>query len=282
MKKHNNLRMVTGLVFVIAMVWSTAALAYDVQQMYRNDCGETAYDLMKVIEPEVEITTAIHDGFANHTWWNSNGKTYLKFYDGRVKPGYSTWACFDFESSNEVEFVEVTDAYWTDSNADGICTAGSPVGSRGDFHDPGGETSGDATITLTNRFELFEGGTITIYGTNVHYAVSANRYTLEQLNEGLFTNPDLTWNSLPDSTLPYEGNVTYDVTDIPVNQYLIFYCETAQEGGVNPTVELFQFPTYQQAFASASVPILNEQGMIVLSLLLLGAAAVAIVRRLST
>jgi hypothetical protein len=264
-----------AVIVVFTMVWATVALAWDCQQKYRNDTGLIVNDLEKVLEGIVTIDDAIHDKFANHSvsYDFVNGTTTITWDQGQVLPGESTWACFDW--SGPQDNVVVKEVYWTiDGNR--VADAGSPVSGDGTFEDPHGSGFGDAVIELSNTFELEFGITVPIDLSNVQWAFSPTRYTLEELTEDLLLPASgLVWNPLPNVTLPPGASQEYNLVSVPAHGYLILYCESEQSGtGLLPTVEMIQWET-----GTDNIPTLTNWGLLSLIVLLLAAAAFVIIHR---
>ncbi|KPL02689.1 MAG: hypothetical protein AMJ73_08405 [candidate division Zixibacteria bacterium SM1_73] len=253
----------------VLMVWTAPTLAWDCQQEYHNNTGQTATDLRKVLDREVTITAAIHDKFAQHEWWHEDGKTIIRWYDGAVEHCEWTWACFDFQGADQVEVEEV---YWTQGGSP-YDDAGSSIGGGASFGTGSSAGYADVTIVARNSLNSQFSDTATIYATNVYWAVVLHRYDLNELNQSLFVDPSITWNPLPDFQLAYEESENIPLGDVRSNTYILFRFHAEQAEGALPVTEIWQIQVPPQG------PTLTQWGLLILVILIVSSGVFIMGRR---
>ncbi len=199
--------------------WSGIALAWDKQERYRNYGPVPAYDLTKILWGNYNITNAIHSPFQNHVVLHFGPFTIIHWYNPTVPvpPGGYAWACFNRAGNQR---IRILGAWWTDQNGNFIRRAG-PNLSQSPRRNAGRvlfDLQNEATGWTGTAYppEATDGpgapiGTFTV--TNAYYAnTQGTVYTLDQLNESLYTDPSITWHALPSSfDLAYNQATTWDL-----------------------------------------------------------------------
>jgi hypothetical protein len=260
------------------------ARAWDVQEKVYNTTGQTAYDLTKILVGDWTVTDAIHDAFAQHAVLHFGGLfTIIHWSNGSVNNGDWTWACYNVAGYSG--HVPSLVALWTDATGHFIGLAAPEV----EFRATLATESSHVNVWITNNWHNWVGvgyppqtgdgpgvpmGAVT--GTNVYYAVVAQPYTLEELNDSLWDGlppADPTWTPLTGFTLNH-GDTTspYDLGTAPAGSYILFRAVLAANG-VHDTTVLQQFPR------EVGIPAVSTWGLAALTLLVLAAGTVVLLRR---
>ncbi len=120
------LHKLTLLVILTLLLTASSASAWQVNEYYKNNTGQDAYDLTKFIEGPSVITEAMRNrpfpdfqqvplgGVTLGHWYDITGQTV-------VEPGQTATACF---STNMAQKPEVYAAYWTRADGSFIGPAG--------------------------------------------------------------------------------------------------------------------------------------------------------------
>jgi hypothetical protein len=271
-----------ALTLVIVIAWSGTVLAdveaYDIQEMYHNGTGQTAYDLTKILEGDVQVDDfyggiVFPEHEVNHF---CPGYTFVHFWGDSIPDSGSTWACFNV--SGVEEYAKVVSAFWTDENGNNIGPAG-----------PATETSthmweGDVLLEVHHNNVVWDGdyppqsgdGPGTPWGpiqiNEIYYTVSDSMYSLADLNEDLFTDPELVWIPLADVELYYGDTETYNLGPLPDNDVLIV--RYAAEGDGQMSLEM-----YQIRISDVQIPTLSEWAMIIFAVVIMALMTYVVVRR---
>jgi len=236
-----------ALALCLAIVWTTPAAAWDVQQKYYNETGVTANDLLKILDREVVIDDVITSDqssnakFADYDWWWENGRTYIHLFNGEVAPGEWTWACFNFHGS---DIVGVVRTVWT---LDGvpIDDSGGPVGGGG-VYEPIVPPLYLVRVQLRNDWEPYGGHDALIGMMDVFAAVVDYPCSLAQLNEDLIADPSIPWT--PVAALveldPHEIHEAVVPTPVMDTQYVLVWFEAYSMPFESPVLEIWQLPGY--------------------------------------
>jgi hypothetical protein len=119
--------------------------------------------------------------------------------------------------------------------------------------------------------------------TEVHYALIDTLLPLEELNPDLWdgTN-DPSWQTLTDLTLDPQQRGSWDLGDLDLDQVVLVRMVLADAGcqpDIDAATEIFQFQVGESIERADEIPTLSQWGLIILGVLLVGAATVLIVRR---
>lgn len=114
-----------------------------------------------------------------------------------------------------------------------------------------------------------------ITGTDVYYGIIDVNRPLEELNEELYDDPDITWVQLADFQLSSGADpCSYNLGILSSTDFVLFRFVASAEGTQTETIHQFQpSPPIRRP------PTVSEWGLIVMALLLALAGTIAIVRR---
>jgi len=263
----------------MVMGMSALALAWQVNQHYYNNTGQTAHDLTKIIPGNYNITEAmLNQPFANYEVVHINGYTIIHWYNGQVAPGERGHACF---STDALHRPPVIVSLWTDVNGNFIGIAGPVVGTYPwlDVAD------GHIKLEIGNDMAAWNGTSYPIQVgdgpgaprgpinlSQVYYAFSEIGRPLEDLDSTLFDSPDLAWHQLNDVGLAYQDSVQIDIGR-PRGAYVLFRFDLDGADGQS-------YYVIQRYLGKGwKVPSLTEWGLFILVLLLIASGIVVIRNR---
>ena len=117
-----------GLVIAVLMgaaiaVYPTVASAWSHNEHVVNSTGATAYDVVKILDGDYEITDMMEWDFANHDYYHRTvgGKvqTVLRWWGGTVAAGDVGDVCFTAKPLGcSVQHAKIIGAWWTDENGE--------------------------------------------------------------------------------------------------------------------------------------------------------------------
>lgn len=278
--KRNKIRWLAGVVFVAMVVGlsAPAALPVWINQKYTNNTGQTAYDLTKGIRAEEGCPTPVllyahSDSFDQHEHSEAyEGCLKIRWYDGQVSNGNSSWFCAQVASGP----IDMTAAYWTDAGGSFIGIAG--VSMWASYSNAGGNVILRARNTWRYWDDTVFGDTVgTVSGSQVYYALSDTLFALEALNENLFTDPSITWQSLSNfNNLAPEQTASYDIGPQGFGKVVLFrFLVTGKDSTATnyTTTEIAQFEI------TTPYPTMTQWGLIIFAGLFILALIFVIRRR---
>ena len=119
-----------------------------------------------------------------------------------------------------------------------------------------------------------------ITGTEVYYAITDHLRDMEDLNEGLFTDPTIDWNPLSGFELGCGQSEFYNISELEPDledlDVVLFRVEAS--AGTQSSVEMVQL-LVEEVTADPAIPTVSEWGLIVITLLMLTAGTVVLGRR---
>ncbi|MCP4566047.1 MAG: hypothetical protein GY841_00545 [FCB group bacterium] len=243
-----------GVVLLIIFA-GTQAMAWQVNEHYKNNTGQNAYDLTKILLGNVTATNAIlNQPFTDFEQIQFDTFSVFHWYNGAVAPGDYGHACFSTNSQVVSPYV----ALWTDASGYFIGIAG-PVATPGMSYD---DVDGTMRFQIGNEWHHWNGtsyppspgdaigeyvGPITIL--DAKYAIDDQNRDLIELDSTLLTDPGLAWEPLPELIVTIEpGGVA--VADVVmdfspgINVNFFFAMEGAGDKAYNVVV-------YNTGFARA-------------------------------
>ena len=270
----------------VLVLSSSPALAWDKQEHYTNYTSESAYDLTKILWGDYAITDAIHAPFQSHVVvkWPSNILplfTIIHWYNpiAPVPPGGMAYACFSIAGDAP---IHVLGAWWTRADGTFIGWAGPNLAQSHRW------TAGQRYFRLKHRATHWTGsayppaegdtsgdpmGPFTVTDAACANIRSAE-YTLDELNEGLFTDPAISWYTLASGlSLSYDDEYEWQLPSACVGASTdhILVRFTVSDG-TKQTVDIAQF-------SITARPTLSQWGTVAVVVLLLGTGAWLIYRR---
>jgi len=281
--KTNKVHITLAVLALFLLIGASQSYAWQVNQHYTNNTGQTAYDLTKILGGHVTCTdTMLNLPFTQFETAYRGPFTFFHWSGGSVPPGQQGHACFSTNTPTVPPFV----ALWTDAGGNFIGVAGPVAYPRLEYF--GGPPS-VVKIQIGNEWHSWTGskyppqtgdtlgayvGTFTIGDAKI--AIDTVTRSLEELDSTLLMEPGLTWIDVP----ALEGAVApgdIDSVSMPIgrrgpgtNVYLFF---TMTGGGKQSyDVIIYNIPD--------PVPALTNWGLIILiSLLLLSAVYILFRRR---
>jgi hypothetical protein len=289
-------------IFVVVVIVATLlisgkpAFAWDVQEKVINNTGQDAYDLTKVVEgPEGDIVTkAIQNQLGDPNivtypatvmptalsviHWGVEFPGDMLVPGPPVPPNGSVWACYNASGP-----TKPATAFWSDQEGnpiEGMAAVEVYVSERR-------ENDGSVWIDVEHSWRDRGGmrwpptpddvlgdflGPIT--GTDVYYAIANVERSLEQLNEDLYNDPDITWNQLDDFQLDNGGDrASYNLGDQSSSDFMLLRFVASGEGIQTETILQFQPSPIIRP------PAVSEWGLIVMAMLLMTVGAIVIHKR---
>lgn len=269
----------------VVMVYNTTALGLYVQEKCYNNTGQAAYELTKIVVGEGIVTRAIDNQLGSpsitpHTPVGGGAPVSIIHWGPGGTPvpnGDWVWGCFSASGS-----PQLGSASWEDSDGNFIGRAAVEVTVNAS------EVGDDIRVGVEHTWREWTGtgyppepeddfgdplGPIT--GTDVYYAITDHRRTLEDLNEDLYNDPEITWVALPDFLLSNAGDTdSYNLGELEPSDIVLLRFVASGEGISTPTIHQLQ--------PNAPIPTLSQWGLIVMAGLLLTVGAIVIRRRLKT
>ncbi len=190
-----------------------------------NNTGKTAYDLTHIFKHHIEIAGAIlyapfTDFEVTHTTESGFDYTYLHWEGGSVAPAESAMGCFT-TASNEVELLSTR---WTDASGAYIGDAVPGYTFRKQARDTVNIWHLDIAIHnswvdwTATAYPPAPGdvpgppmGPITV--SDYRWALTDHKRPFEELNADLYTDPTLSWQSLPGFTLSYGDSASQELSE---------------------------------------------------------------------
>ncbi|MEW5922798.1 MAG: hypothetical protein AB1746_02295 [Candidatus Zixiibacteriota bacterium] len=282
MKIHKITWMLPAVVALVCLLYVPGA-AWQVNEHYTNNTGQTAYDLTKILLGNVICTdTMMNQPFASFTHMPFGSFTFFHWYDGTVAPGQQGHACF----STNAPLIPPFAAFWTDQDGHFIGLAGPVVMPSIDYN----SQTGEITFKIGNEWKNWTGagfppqtgdapggnvGDVTII--DAFYTLEPNGYDLEQLDSASLGG--LNWFQIPglvdlvvDTMDEAVAVVTPDPAYIAENSQILFMFYV--EGGGQQAYNVVQRTIYHQ-----KVPSLTSWGLAVIILLLIISTIVVIYNR---
>lgn len=291
--KRITIIIVTVTLFTLLASGNPALATWDVQEKCFNNTGQDAYDLTKiVVMPEGgAVTSAIS---------NQLGDPNITTYPPTVKPGSVSfihwevkyppdvpvpgtpvppdgwvWACFNVSGQ-----PKPANAFWTDQNGNIIGMAAVEVTASGERDEQGNVwvRVGHSWIEWTGRrWPPSTGDALgaplgPITGTDVYYAITNVRRSLEELNEARYDDPDIKWERLADFRLTSGGDpASYNLGRLSNRDFVLLRFVATAERIRTETIHQFQPPS--------EIPTVSQWGLIIMAVLLVSAGAIVIRRR---
>ena len=111
----------TTMVAVATLLFPAMGYAYSHNEHQTNNTGATAYDVVKILEGDYQISDMMEWDFAQHDYYHRtvNGKvqTVLRWWDGAVPAGSAGDVCFTATAlGNSASYAKIIGAWWTDEN----------------------------------------------------------------------------------------------------------------------------------------------------------------------
>jgi hypothetical protein len=273
---------VCALAALIVMVTGAPARAWDQNQHYRNNTGETAHGLTKVLAGNnAFINVQLNQPFPSFQQAQFGGYTLGHWYGDSVAAGDEGHACFSLASTPVPAFA----SFWTNDTG-GITGYAGPIMTVNLHYDC---NTGIALLGITNEWHQWNGteyppqrsdglggyvGTVTL--SDVYYAVVDSAYTdLSHLDSNLIGA--LAWETVGiGDPPPVEPGETYTDT---LHMY--------PRGSADALILRFNaFGDGQESFyvvqtlcEGRPVPSLTNWGLAVLVVLLIISAATVLYRR---
>jgi len=263
---------VWGLIFVLLIACSPA-FAWQVNEHYTNNTGQTAHDLTKILMGDIYCTdTMLNQPFADFTRLGFGAFTFFHWYTGTVAPGEQGHACFSTSSP----VVPPCAAYWTDAAGNFIGPAGPVMVPSVGFN----PNTGEALFKIGNEWQQWTGtgyppqpgdglgpyvGDVLV--SSAYYALDSVQHPIEDLDSATLAN--LGWQPLGElegRNIPggdaVEQPVQFNPVDItPKTQVLFMFFV---EGGGQEAYNVIQRSAYRER-----VPSMTNYGLGVIVLLLI-------------
>lgn len=281
-------KIATFVVVAFSLYFATAALAWTNNEKYKNNMHIPAYDLTKIIEGTHEVGVMVEADNIGCKFKQSNvtyisGYTVIHWFNGKVDPGDTTWACFNTYPATTVTVVT---AYWTGEDGEKLGEAGPPVSSTAINYlgldvelenswiewDPGANEPGDSI------------GDITI--SDAHWATPTAEFAMAELDGRLYDPCDLNYDPglvdwIPlgdpvDPTIAYGETARFKLGNLSEGAIVLFRFKAEGAGQTSEEINQFAVPPEE---LPVEPPTLSQWGLIIMALLLVTVGAIMIRKR---
>ncbi len=283
----NTKKITMFVVVAFSLYFASVAHAFHNQEKYLNSMSEPAYNLTKIIEGEHElnaITKAMNSGckFNQYVVTYHSGYTKIHWFDGKVDPADTTWACFEVIPK---QAVNVLSAYWTGEDGKKLDEAGPPVYSNAINYL-------GLTVELENSWVEWDDnvneprasiGPITI--SDVYWATPTREFDMAELDGRLYDRTDplydpslAVWQSLDAPNDPVASGETarFELGNLSEGTIVLFRFKA--EGAGQTSEEMIQFEVPPEV-PPVEPPTLSQWGLIIMALLLVTVGAIMIRKR---
>ncbi len=274
--------MILALLTVLVLLAGSSAFAWQVNQHYTNNTGQTAYDLTKILLGNITCTdTMLNQPFADFTRTGFRVYSVFHWYNGTVAPGEKAHCCFSTNAPVAPPYV----ALWTDASGSFIGLAG-PVAIPYISYN---QVTNEIQFQLENQWHQWTGsgyppetgnglgdyvGPITMI--DVQYAIDVTDRELEELDSTMLEAGELTWLPIPDLTGPLNGGEIISALvgsePIELGTNIVLYYQMEGPGGE----QAYDVVSYKYG---TKVPSLTGWGIIILVSLLILSTLIIVMRR---
>lgn len=298
-----NTKRITIIVVAVTLATLLAsgnpALAWDVQEKIQNNTGQDVYDLTKIVEfvetgvvinaienqlgkPNISPHTPSSGGPAK--WiihWGENPQGLPPDQRPSVPPDEWVWACFNASGT-----PKKASAFWTDEDGNKKPEPPPPIEV---YVSESRDQQDNVLVDVEHSWRDWTGtgwppspdddfgdplGPIT--GTDVYFGIIDVNRPLEELNEDLYDDPDITWEQLDDFQLDSVGDTaSYNLGKVSNSDFVILRFVASDEGTQTETITIHQF----QPSPPTRIPTVSQWGLIIMAMLLVTVGMIVIVRR---